>query len=379
MHAHLPLTVGAVLSLHGSFALQGQQAHAGLALWAADVNAAGGLAVPARGRCPIALWVYDDASRSAVAATRAEQLIVADQVDLLLGPYGSGLTHVVAAVAARYGKVLWNHGGAADILLQPSFPPVVTLLSPAHQYFVAILELLRQRAPTVRRVALVGEAQGSFAPSVLAGAAAWVQQAGWELVLQAPYPRAPAPFEPLVQQLHMAKPDIVLGVGRSQADLAFAQACRTQHLQAPVLGLVATPLQRFQETLGRAAEGCVGPSQWEAGVRYAPDVGPTAAAFAAAFRARYQMAAEYPAAQAYAAGLIAAECIRRAGSLADAALWTAARQLAVTTFYGGFQLDPGSGAQIGHAVLVVQWQGEQKRIVWPPEQAEAELALPAGW
>ena len=68
MHVHPPLTVGAVLSLHGSFALQGQQAHAGLALWAADVNAAGGLEVPARGRCPIALWVYDDASRAAVAA-----------------------------------------------------------------------------------------------------------------------------------------------------------------------------------------------------------------------------------------------------------------------------------------------------------------------
>ena len=59
----------------------------------------------------------------------------------------------------------------------------------------------------------------------------------------------------------MAKPDVVLGVGRSQADLAFAHACRTQHLQALVLGLVATPPQQFQETLGRAAEGCVGPSQ----------------------------------------------------------------------------------------------------------------------
>ena len=73
-----------------------------------------------------------------------------------------------------------------------------------------------------------------------------------------------------------------------------------------------------------------------------------------------------------------AECICRAGSLADAALRATAAQLAVTTLYGGFKLDPGSGAQIGHEVLVVQWQGGQKRIVWPPEQAEADLELLAG-
>jgi len=31
--------------------------------------------------------------------------------------------------------------------------------------------------------------------------------------------------------------------------------------------------------------------------------------------------------------------------------------------------------QVGHQVLVVQWQNGIRRIVWPPEQAECPLVL----
>ena len=53
----------------------------------------------------------------------------------------------------------------------------------------------------------------------------------------------------------------------------------------------------------------------------------------------------------------------------------AADRLALTTFYGGFRLERQTGRQIGHRMVVVQWQGRMKRIVWPPEVAEAALRV----
>ena len=46
------------------------------------------------------------------------------------------------------------------------------------------------------------------------------------------------------------------------------------------------------------------------------------------------------------------------------------------TLYGDFSLDPTSGLQVGHEMLTVQWQGGQRRVVWPPQYADARLVYP---
>src|SRR5437763_6950245 len=161
--AGLTTKVGAALSLSGPFAAHGRQAQHGLALWAEDANAAGGLVVRDRGgQWPIALVIYDDASRSAQATAATEKLLGDECVDLLIGPYSSMLTLAVAPVAERHGKVLWNHGGASDAVTRAGFRGVVSLLSPASHYFVGLLELVRTRDPTRRRVARRRGAHGTL-------------------------------------------------------------------------------------------------------------------------------------------------------------------------------------------------------------------------
>jgi branched-chain amino acid transport system substrate-binding protein len=91
----------------------------------------------------------------------------------------------------------------------------------------------------------------------------------------------------------------------------------------------------------------------------------------------------YPAAQAFAAGVIAGRCLRDARLDAscpaghhDAALLAAARALDCTTLFGRFRLDPATGRQVGHQMLTVQWQDGVRRVVWPPERAQAPLRHP---
>ena len=371
------VTVGAALSLTGRFAVQGRRARRGLALWAEDVNATGGLTVPDRGgRAPVRLVVYDDASRSGTAIERVERLILDDRVDLLIGPYSSALVLAVAPVAEQHRRVLWNHGGSSDTIDASGFRYVVTLLSPAGAYFVGLLDMVRATAPADGRVAILHGVRGTFPRAVAEGARAHALEAGFEVVLEAPYPPTEGGFAELAHQVASCRPDVVLGVGTTEADVAFARALVAADVRAPAVGLVAAGIDGFRDALGPAAGGVFGPSQWEPGVRHRSDVGPTSEQFVARFRARFGVEPDYPAAQAYAAGLIAGRCIDVAGTLGDDALLGVARELTLTTFYGAFRLDPQTGRQVGHQLVVGQWQGGARRIVWPPPLAESSPMLP---
>jgi ABC-type branched-subunit amino acid transport system substrate-binding protein len=139
----------------------------------------------------------------------------------------------------------------------------------------------------------------------------------------------------------------------------------------------------FGAELSRMAEGILGPSQWEEGLRSSIDVGPRQAEVVRSLRARVFATlragagaghVEYPAAQAYAAGLLVMHCVEQAASLEDDALLATARRLRCTTFFGAFGLD-ADGRQTEHEMLVVQWQEGVKAVVWPPPTAEASTVI----
>jgi branched-chain amino acid transport system substrate-binding protein len=367
----MEIKVGCCLSLTGSFAPLGQQAERGLRLWVEDVNAAGGLLVrDRRGSFPLDFVVRDDGSRASRAARLAGELIDADQVDLVVGPYSSTVTLAVATVAESHRKVLWNHGGSSDALVQRGFRYVVNLPSPASKYFVGVLDLARALSPALRRLFVASGPAGTFAPSVIGGAEDHARRNDFQVVGRSAYPTG-GDFTALVAEIVVQRPDVLLGAGRAEADVALARALRAESVTVPIVGLVAAGVADFGTQLGRSADGFYGPSQWESSATTRPDVGPDATEFTARFRARFGIEPEYPAAQAYAAGLVIQRCLELAGTLRDDALREAANTLRFRTFYGDFRLDLASGEQVGHSMVIVQWQQGAKRVVWPPAVAEA--------
>ena len=140
--------------------------------------------------------------------------------------------------------------------------------------------------------------------------------------------------------------------------------------------MVAAPIQQFRDSLGKDVEGFIGPSQWEAGVQYPHDYGPSAQQVLESLTRQRQGPVDYSMVQSYAAGLVAQRCLEHAGSLGDEALRQAAGELDFATFYGQFKIDPAIGRQVGRSTLLVQWQLGRKVIVWPPEQRQAPLLHP---
>jgi branched-chain amino acid transport system substrate-binding protein len=182
-----------------------------------------------------------------------------------------------------------------------------------------------------------------------------------------------------VEHLAAGQPDLIVGIGSYREDVWLVRALAATRPEITALALVATPMHLFWEELGEAAEGCIGPSQWEPHAQGQPVVGPTSAEFIARFQRRFGAPPDYPSAQAYAAGLVLEHCVAQAGTWTDAALRDQACELDCQTFYGRFRLASETGAQTGHETVLVQWQRGAKRLIWPRAMADAAPVCPKPW
>src|SRR5262249_23666552 len=99
-----PIRIGSTLALTGPLSATAQIHKIVGEIYIEQVNARGGWL----GR-PLEWVLKDDQSKPDLARTLYEQLVTADQVDLLIGPYATGGILSAMGVAQRYGKVLVHH------------------------------------------------------------------------------------------------------------------------------------------------------------------------------------------------------------------------------------------------------------------------------
>ena len=361
------INIGMSASVTGRYSLPGRQALAGVQAWVEDTNRLGGIQLKESGsRTPVRLVHYDDGSKAGRCAEATEQLLAGDRVDILLGPYSSGLTLKAVPVAQKYHRVLWDHGGASEVIYDLESEWVVSVLSPASLYFRGVVDMVRQTKPLASGVAIVHSTAGAFPRDVAGGAKRYCVEAGLGPVQVYPYEAGTTDFGPVLRTLRSVQPHVILSVGRIEDDLEFVRQLNRSGLKVGTVGVIAAPLTMFGESLGDVAEGIVGPSQWEPCSAVEPDYGPSTQEVLRSFESRRGFGIDYPMAQAYAGCLVAQRCIEDAGSLDNTALREVAAGLDFTTFYGRFLIEPATGRQLGHPMPVVQWKMGEKVVVWPP-------------
>lgn len=317
------VTAAATVSLTGSLALQGRQAARGLQVWASADQ--------------VQLQIIDDAGSSITACISYRRWLT-DQIDLLLGPYGSGLVRQVGPIVSGSEALLWNHGGSADDLIRPLVVPVT---APASTYFRGAVELAQRRG--LPKMVLI-EGSGQFASTVVAGA----RQRATELGL------AVRDFQlaELATTGSLAEAAVLI-VGTFTEDLTAVEQIRAR-TQPGLLGCVAAGIPEFGNRLGPTAEGVVGPVIWIANAAH-PDVGPAGADFSHRYQSMYGEPPGYVAAQAAAAGYLAAEAHRRRYGHHQLVQWN------TTSLLGNFALDE-SWRQVGHSPITIEWRrGRQER------------------
>lgn len=294
-----------------------------------------------------------DAYPSAASAIRAAE---ASRPEVVFGPYGSGPAR--AAAAAGTG-VLWNHGGATDRLARPAYPRVVNVASPASRYLAAVLETLVADGLGAGSKVVILHADTGFGREAADGAVAAAARLG---LRQRSVAFAPGRVgEVLAQAPHG---DVLVSAGSFDDDVAIARWSGERRWHA--VGLVAAGVEELRHAIGDRVERLYGPCQWFDDGTDDPADGPTSAWFSRCYRDAHGSGPPYPAAAAFAAGVVWQRCVQQAGTVESLPVHAASQRLDTTTLFGRFRVDPITGVQTGHRVRVVQWRGGQRVPVHGP-------------
>jgi branched-chain amino acid transport system substrate-binding protein len=387
------IVIGMAISLSGKYATEGTQSLIGALAAAMWVNDQGGVVVGGK-RYLVELKYYDDESNPERVTSLVERLITVDGVKFLLAPYGSGFTMRAAPIADKYGVIMVSHGGASDKIFQQGYYYVVQVLTPATKYFVSVLDMVKTLDPEARRVAILYK-EHEFSRMVAEGARRYAEELGFEVVFFRSYPKDITDFTPILRELAATKPDVILVASHFQDGQLCAKQLAELNINAKIIAITVAPaLPKFYEVLGNLAEGIVYPAQWEIGAKYSPEnvpegyewYGPTQEEFLEYFRRAAEELSRkgikvpekpsYHAAEAAAAVLFIVKAIEKAQSLDPDDVRKAMNELQLYTFFGKIKIDPETGLQVGHEMIVGQWQGGEKKIVWPPEAANSKPFYP---
>jgi branched-chain amino acid transport system substrate-binding protein len=368
------IRLGTSISLSGRYMIQGKESFEGLRLWVRDVNQSGGIFIKDK-KFPVELVHYDDVSSVSKCRGFMERLIIDDKVDVLIGPYSSGHTLAAAPIAEKYKKILWNHGGSSDEIFQKGFTYIVSAITPASKYWTGVIDMGRGLDKAANRLSIFRAEDSGFSTNVAEGANRYGKEKGFEII-EFKYPSGTKDFSLLLMQVKESNPDIILVVGRADDDLLLGRQIVEHRVSAQAIGLVAAGMRYFQEILGKDTEGFLGPSQWERGIKIKPDFGPSPQEFSVRFKNVYGKEPDYPAAQGYNIGLIIQRCIEESETADDRSLREIVERVEFRTFYGDFKIDSSTGNQIGHKMVIVQWQSGNKYTVYPEEMAEREPIYP---
>ncbi len=370
----LTINVGTSLPLSGKYKEMGKKSLQGILLWANLVNSKKGIYVREyRKNLAVKLIYFDNESNPLKTASITKKLIKDKKIDILFGTYSSSLGMAVLDIASTYDRTIWNYGSSIDDITGPH---VISTITPASLYFIPILKLLEEQIGLQNEnIALAFASNSSFSKKVAKGLLNYAEKKRYNIYIF-PFTSGNPSFADFFQTVKSRKIKVLFSVGRFEDDMAFCKSVFPYKKGKLAISTVAAATEEFKKKFKGKSEGFLAPSQWEPACRIKPDFGPTSSEFCSLYSNKYENPPDYISAQAFNMGLVIEKCIKDAGTLDDHTLRSIAQKSSFTTFYGHFNLDPLTGAQREHALIVIQWQNSKKEIIYPENYRTSTLVSP---
>ena len=201
-----PILIGVSLSLTGDFSADGIAFKQGYQLWAKDTNDKGGLL----GR-KVKLDIVNDASSPVQVATNYQKLISVDHVDLVFGPFSTGLTKAASKVVNRYGYAFVEGAGGGPSVFTLGLHNVFDVSLPVANNLVSFAKwLAAMPAATRPKSAAYATEDDPFTAPQLEVARAIMEKAGIKTVYNKMYPSETTDYTPIAAAIISAKADVVL-------------------------------------------------------------------------------------------------------------------------------------------------------------------------
>ena len=383
-----PIKIGYSMSLTGGLAPNGRSALLAQKIWEEETNAKGGML----GR-PVKLIYYDDKSSPSEIPAIYTKLLDVDQVDLVIGAYGTALTAPAMPIIIQKRKMFIGLLALA-VNTEFNYPNYFVMIpsgpEPKPAFTRGFFNAVLSQNPKPQTVAIVAADQ-EFSRNAADGARDNIQQGGLKVVYERTYPPTTTDFAPIVRAVSAVEPDLVVvcsyppdsvGIVRAVNELGF----KPKAIGGAMVGLQATAIKA---QLGPLLNGFINYEFW---LPVPKMQFPGVADLISRYQAR--AAAEgvdplgyYMAPWAYAQLQVLQQAVEMTKTLDDAKLADYLREHSFTTVVGDVKFGlKGEWAQ--SRVLQVQYQNikghdvaqfkdmSTQVVVAPAEYASGEVIYP---
>ena len=364
--------IGAPLALTGSLADEGKKQAIAYDMWLARVNAAGGIDVGGQKK-KVELLTYDYQSDGKRAQQLAEKLITDDKVNVVMAPFGSGHTKIVAGVAERYGVPVVASVASSESVYDQGFKNLFGTLAPNSGLVDAMLTLFTREQPGLKTVAILGR-DDVFPRDMAETLRTRAGTAGLEVVYSEFYSNGTFDHSAALATIKGLAPDWIYITGYSQDLILARKQMHDIGLTAPIVTMITGPAYReFIEGLGPLAEGVTSVTWWHHTTNYdSDDIWGSTKAFYDDFKSHESSDPDYIHASSAAALVAVQKAIETAGSLEPAKISSALRTLNLATSYGQIVFDE-HGMNAARDLPILQVQGQVVKVLFPASVAQAKL------
>jgi branched-chain amino acid transport system substrate-binding protein len=357
-----PITIGMSISLSGTYAASSKYALEGTELWVDQVNKRGGLL----GR-PVKLVYYDDKSDANTGVQLYEKLITADKVDLIIGPYSSGVTSAASTVAEKHKKVMLGPEAADAKIYMRGYKYNFQGQTQAGRYMVGALTLAKAKG--YKTLAMLSE-DTAFPKAVASEVAKMAGDFGLKVVFNETYPKGSADYSALLTKVKQIEPDVVFANSYLPDGQGIIRQCRELGVNARLFAIAVGGAEPEFGNLGAGADYVFGATQWASTMGWKGN-----AEFVKAYLAKYGREPDYHSAANYGGMQVLEEAVKKVGAIDQEKIAAAISKLEMETVYGKFKVD-ARGVQVGYTSALLQWQKGKMVLVWPENVAQGTAILP---
>ena len=361
------------MSLSGDFSADGIAFERGYQLWAADVNAKGGLL----GR-HVNLDIVSDASSPVQVVTNYQSLISVKHVALTFGPFSSLLTTPAAKVAHRYGYAFVEGAGGAPSVFAEHLSNLFDVALPVEDALVPfakwIASLPKSERPTT---AAYPTSNDPFTQPQLPVAQAILQKAGVKTVYTHVFPAEVTDYTPIADAVAASKAQVVLlGSVDVPTVSAFIQAFAQQHYNPKAFIATAGPDQgaAFVKAVGASnTNGVMVPNAWYPGFASA-----TSKAMVSEYVKKYGGSASdvnSDVAEAYSVGQVVAQAVAGTGGFDNQKIIAYLHSGKTFSSVEGPVKFDSLGENLAAAAFAFQWQSGKYVQVIPTNATGSVKAL----
>ena len=340
-------------------------------LWREQVNARGGLNIGGTEKRKIGEFIsYDDQSDAGKIPQIYEKLISDDKVDLLLAPYATYLHVAITGVIEKNRFPLVGNTASSVLVRDLNARYMFFTEKLPDDYSTVVVDFLKSQ--DFKRAALF-TLQLSFNLEMKKFTKPLLEEAGIELVIDQEYPPDIKDFTSIVNAVKQANVDAVIGYTYPADSIMYMDKARELNVTSPMQFLLIGPsIPFFAGKYGKNLDGLVSVGHWTKDAKFTG-----AREFHDAYLKRWNEKPDnLDSVIGYVSVQILEEAVAQAG-LDREKLRDAIAGGSFDTIMGLVEYENNSNSTTPAGLL--QYQGDDNQIIWPPKIATAEFIKKPAW